>query len=152
MGSYKLDPFKFFAGYEYIKYVNPATPLSAGFVDIGGYVLAFVNNEAYDNPKVVQVYWTGVRYTVIANLVLTMAYYGTHQDAYGSGAQAGCSTAAHSACSGSLEAISFDLDYRFNRHFDVYLGAMYSGVQGGLASGYLATTNINPTVGVRYKF
>src|SRR5260370_11734856 len=31
MGSYKLDPFKFFAGYEYIKYVNPATPLSAGF-------------------------------------------------------------------------------------------------------------------------
>jgi predicted porin len=152
MGSYKLDPFKFFAGYEYIKYVNPATRLSAGFVDIGGYVLAFVNNGAYDNPKIVQVYWTGVRYTVISNLVLTVAYYGTHQGAYGTGAQAGCSTAAHSVCSGSLEAVSFDLDYRFNKHFDVYLGAMYSDVQGGLASGYLATTNINPTVGVRYKF
>jgi predicted porin len=152
MGSYKLDPFKFFAGYEYIRYVNPATRLSAGFVDIGGYVLAFVNNEAYDNPKIVQVYWTGVRYTVIANLVLTMAYYGTHQDAYGTGVQAGCSTAAHSVCSGSLEAISFDLDYRFNRHFDVYLGAMYSGVHDGLASGYLNATNVNPTVGVRYKF
>jgi predicted porin len=138
MGSYKLHPFKFFAGYEYIKYLNPATPLRAGFVDIGGYVLAFVNNDA--------------RYAVIANLDLAVAYYGSHQDAYGTGAQAGCSTPAHSVCSGSLEAISFDFDYRLNRHFDVYLGAMYSSVQGGLASGYLATTNINPTVGVRYKF
>ena len=152
MGSYKLDPFKVFAGYEYIKYVNPATPLSAGFVDIGGYVLAFVNNEAYDNPKIVQVYWTGVRYAVTANLDLAVAYYGSHQGAYGTGAQAGCSTAAHSVCSGSLEAISFDFDYRLNRHFDVYLGAMYSVVHDGLASGYLDTTNINPTVGVRYKF
>ena len=29
---------------------------------------------------------------------------------------------------------------------------MYSGVHDGAASGYLSTTNINPTVGVRYKF
>jgi predicted porin len=152
MGSYKLDPFKFFAGYEYVEYTNPTRPLSAGFVDIGGYVLAFVNNGAYENSKIVQVFWTGVRYTVNANLDLTVAYYGSHQDAYGTGAQAGCSTSAHSVCSGSLEAMSFDLDYRFNRHFDAYLGAMYSGVHDGLASGYLATTNINPTVGVRYKF
>ncbi len=152
MGSYKLDPFKFFAGYEYIKYTNPRMPLSAGFGDIGGYVLAFVNNEAYDNSKIVQVYWSGLRYSVIPNLDLTVAYYGSHQDAYGTGAQAGCSTAAQSACSGSLEAISFDVDYRFNRHFDAYLGAMYSGVHGGLASGYINTTNINPTVGGRYKF
>src|SRR5579864_210272 len=31
MALYKLDPLKFFAGYEYIKYENPRTPLSAGF-------------------------------------------------------------------------------------------------------------------------
>ena len=152
MGSYKVDPFKFFAGYEYVNYTNPTTQLTAGFIDIGGYVLAFVNNGAYDTPKIVQIYWTGVRYTVNANLDLTVAYYGSHQDAYGTGTQAGCSTSAHSVCSGGLEAISFDLDYRFNRRFDAYLGAMYSAVRGGLASGYLNTTNINPTVGVRYKF
>jgi hypothetical protein len=29
---------------------------------------------------------------------------------------------------------------------------MYSGVHDGMASGYLSTTNINPTIGVRYKF
>jgi predicted porin len=153
MALYKLDPLKFFAGYEYIKYENPKTPLSAGFIDIGGYVLAFVNNTAYDNAKISQVYWSGIRYAVVPKLELTAAYYGAHQSAYGGGAQAGCSTNAHSVCSGSLEAFSFDADYRFNVHFDAYVGAMYSGVHDGLANGYpVYTTNINPTIGVRYKF
>jgi predicted porin len=152
MALYKLNPVKLFAGYEYIKYVNPATPLKAGFLDIGGYVLAFVNNTAYDNPKILQVYWGGVRYAVIPQLELTAAYYGVHQSAYGSGTQAGCTTDAHSTCSGDLQTFSFDADYRFNVHFDVYAGAMYSGVHDGLASGYINTTNLNPTIGVRYKF
>lgn len=152
MALYRIDPLKFFAGYLHIKYANPANPMSAGFNDIGGYVLAFVTNNAYINSKTVQVYWTGVRYTVIPNLDLTAAYYGYNQNAYGTGTQAGCTTAAHSTCSGDSEAFSFDADYHFNPHFDAYLGAMYSAVHDGVASGYLHTTNINPTVGVRYKF
>lgn len=152
MALYKIDPLKFFAGYEHIKYANPTTPLSAGFNDIGGYVLAYVTNNAYNNSKTVQVYWTGARYTVIPHLDLTVAYYGYRQNAYGTGKQAGCTTAAYSTCSGSFDAFSFDADYYFNKHFDAYVGAMYSGVHDGVASGYLNTTNINPTVGVRYKF
>jgi predicted porin len=153
MALYRLDPLKFFAGYEHINYANPSTPLHAGFSDIGGYVLAFVTNNAYANDKVVQVYWAGLRYTVIPPLELAVAYYGYHQNAYGVGKEAGCNTAANSACSGSFEAFSFDADYHFNKHFDAYLGAMYSGVHDGAASGYaFDTTNINPTVGVRYKF
>ena len=152
MALYEIDPLKFFAGYEYIKYTNPTRPLSAGFNDIGDYVLAFVTNNAYNNSKTVQVYWTGARYTVIPHLDLTVAYYGYNQNAYGTGKQAGCTTAVSSTCSGSFEAFSFDADYFFNKHFDAYLGAMYSGVHDGVASGYLNTTNINPTVGVRYKF
>jgi predicted porin len=152
MALYQLDRLKFSAGYEYIRYANPAAPLSAGFIDIGGYVLAFVNNTAYDESKIVQVYWGGVRYTAVTGLELTAAYYGVHQDAYGSGIQAGCSTDAHSVCSGSLEAFSFDADYRFNLHFDAYVGVMYSDVRAGMAAGYLYTSNINPTIGVRYKF
>jgi predicted porin len=152
MALYKFDPLKFFAGYEHIKYANPNTPLSAGFNDIGDYVLAFVSNNAYNNSKTVQVYWTGVRYSVTPYLDLTAAYYGYNQNAYGTGKQAGCTTSAHSTCSGNFEAFSFDADYRFNKHFDAYLGAMYSGVHDGVASGYLSTTNINPTIGVRYKF
>ena len=152
MAFYKLDPVKLFAGYEYIKYANPTRPLSAGFNDIGGYVLAFVTNNGYNNEKTVNVYWTGARYTVVPQLELTVAYYGYRQNAYGTGKQAGCTTSAHSVCSGSFDAFSFDADYRFNEHFDAYLGAMYSGVHDGVASGYLETTSINPTVGVRYKF
>jgi len=152
MASYKFERLKFFAGYEYIKYQNPKTPLQAGFINIGGYVLAFVSNAAYDNSKMVQVYWTGLRYAVIPKLELTAAYYGLHQNAYGSGTQVGCSSDAHSTCSGGLEAFSVDADYRFNVHFDAYVGAMYSGVHDSMASGYLSTTNINPTIGVRYKF
>jgi predicted porin len=152
MALYKIDPLKFFAGYEHIKYANPTRPLSAGFNDIGNYVLAFVSNSAYNNNKTVQVYWTGARYTVIPHLDLTVAYYGYHQNAYGTGKAAGCTTAVNSTCSGRFEAFSVDADYRFNLHFDAYLGAMYSGVHDGVASGYLNTTNINPTIGVRYKF
>jgi predicted porin len=152
MGLYKFDPLKFFGGYINIKYVNPKNPLSVGFSDIGGYVLAFVTNNAYNNSKTIQVYWTGVRYAAAPNLELTGAYYGYHQNAYGTGTQAGCSTSAHSTCSGSFEAFSFDADYHFSKRFDAYAGAMYSGVHDGAASGYIFSTNINPTIGVRYKF
>jgi predicted porin len=152
MALYKFETFKFFTGFIHIRYANPNTPLSAGFKDIGDYVLAFVTNSAYTNSKIVQVYWTGVRYSVIPNLDLTAAYYGYRQNANGTGTQAGCSTSAHSVCSGSFEAYSFNADYHFNKHFDAYLGAMHSEVHDGVASGYLYTTNINPTAGVRYKF
>jgi predicted porin len=152
MGSYTLNPVKLFAGYEHIKYADPNSALSAGYTDIGGYVLAVVTNNAYLDSKMVRVYWTGVRYTVVPGLDLTAAYYGVYQNAYGTKTLAGCSTAAHSQCSGNLQGISFDADYRFNVHFDAYLGALYSGVHDGMASGYLYSTNINPTIGVRYKF
>jgi len=153
MAAYQYAPLKFSAGYEHIKYANPATPLGAGFTDIGGYTLAIVNNAAYPNDKIVQVYWAGVRWTVLPGLALTAAYYGVHQNSYAAGKAAGCTTTLNSACSGSLEAFGIDADYFFTRHFDGYLGALYSGVHDGLANGYpIYTTNINPTVGVRYKF
>ncbi len=153
MGMYNFDPFKFFLGYEHIQYANPSSPLGAGFNDIGGYVLAYVNNDAYPNDKKLQVYWTGVRYTVIPHLDLTVAYYGYHQNAYGTGANAGCSTKASGTCSGYFQSFSFNADYQLTKRFDVYAGAMYSGVKNGVANGYnLQTTNINPTIGVRFKF
>jgi predicted porin len=152
MAFYRFDLLKIFAGYEHIVYSNPNSPVSAGFSDIGGYVLAFVTNNAYNNSKTVQVYWSGARYSLSPYLDLTAAYYGYHQNAYGTGIQAACTSIAHSTCSGRFEAFSFDADYRFSRHFDAYVGAMYSGVHDGVASGYIKTTNINPTLGARYKF
>lgn len=152
MASYAFDPLKAFAGYEHIQYADPRHPLDAGFEDIGGYVLAFVTNNAYLVDKTVQVYWTGLRYAVTAPLELTVAYYGYDQNAYGTGKLAGCNTSASSPCKGRFEAYSLDADYHFTKHFDGYVGAMYSGVHGGAASGYLFSTNLNPTLGVRFRF
>jgi predicted porin len=153
LALYKLDPLKFFVGYEHIKYANPSDPLSAGFKDIGGYNLAFVNNDAYANNKILNLYWAGVRYTVIPNLDLTVAYYGYHQNSYATGKDAGCSTNVAGSCSGTFDAVSFDADYTLSKHFDVYAGAMYSTVYDGVANGYLyQRNNLNPTIGVRFKF
>ena len=153
MGLYSLDVLKVFAAYEYIRYANPTHPLPAGFEDIGGYTLAFVNNSAFPDDKILQVYWVGVKYTVIPALELTAAYYGYHQNAYGIGADAGCSSSASGTCSGAEDDISFDADYGLSTHFDAYGGVMYTGVRNGLANGYdLHTTDITSTVGIRYRF
>jgi predicted porin len=157
MGSYTLGPVKFLAGYEYIQYDNPKNKLAAGFSDIGGYNLAFVNNAAYPHPKILNVYWGGVRYTAMPGLELTAAFYGYHQNNYGASQSTGCTTTVPGAmaatCAGHFEALSFDADYSFTKRFDVYAGAMYSAVYDGVASGYnFQRNNINPTIGVRFKF
>jgi len=155
MATYKVAslPVTLYAGYEHIEYANPSTAVAPGTAGLGGYTLAFVNNAAYANDKKLDVYWAGVRYTVLPGLDVVAAYYGYRQNAYGTGSQAGCSTNAHSVCSGSFQAYSLDANYRLTKRFDAYAGLMYSAVSDGVANGYLFdTTNINPTVGVRYMF
>jgi predicted porin len=158
MGSYRIDVWKFLAGYEHMKYANPTHPLAAGFTDIGGYILAFVNVQSgpkstFVDDKVLNVYWAGVRYTALPGLDLTAAYYGYHQNSYATGANTGCSTSIAGNCSGRFEAISINAVYAFTKRFDGYAGAMWSEVLDGVANGYaFQRTNINPTIGVRFKF
>ncbi|MBS0396175.1 MAG: porin, partial [Proteobacteria bacterium] len=130
------------------------TPLAPGSQTIGGYVLAYVNNQSIPaaQSKVYQFVWLGLRYSLTAALDWTLAWYRQEQSAYASGTSAGCSSSASAQCSGLLNAYSTDLVYRATRRFDVYGGAMWSGVRGGFANGFLYTTEINPTIGVRYTF
>ncbi len=147
-------PLKLFAGWEQIRFYDPSVALPGGYNTEGGYVLAFTNNTAYaKSSKTLQVYWTGVKYTFWENFDVTAAYYGYKQNAYATGKEAGCSSATVSgACSGNLNAVSLVADYRFTKRFDVFGGAMWSQVTGGLANGYLQTNNTNPTIGVRFSF
>jgi predicted porin len=164
MGSYKVSVFKFLAGYEHIKYSNPSEPLTpaplngVGFDNIGGYKLAYVNNAAFPQDKILNVYWAGIRYTALPGLDLVGAFYGYHQNTYGTAANnAKCSTTiapeTPGTCSGHFDAFSFDAVYAFTKRFDGYAGAMYSAVYDGVANGYTQQrNNINPTIGVRFKF
>jgi len=153
MGSYKFDPVKVFAGYQHIQFANPTTPLTAGYTTIGGYTLAVVNNTAYPNDKILQVYWAGAKFYATPKFDVTVAFYGYKQNAYSSeAALAGCNSNKSGACSGTLTAASMVLDYRWTKRFDTYFGAMWSSVSDGLANGYLATNTVDPTIGVRYSF
>jgi predicted porin len=153
MAMYTFAPFKFYVGYENIKFENPETPLNPGF-NVAAYTLAFVNNNPYPHEKVLQVYWAGAKWSVDSKLDLTVAYYGYHQSNFATtAANAGCSTSVSSTCSGELIDISFDAVYKLSKRFDAFAGVMYSGVQDGLANGYIySKNNINPTIGVRFTF
>jgi predicted porin len=152
MALYNFDAFKFFAGYEHLRYANPTHALPAGFEGIGGYVLAFVNNAAFPKDKMVNLGWTGVRYTAIKNFDLVGAAYYFRQNSYDTGATAGCSTSIAATCSGYFEAYSLNADYWLTPRFMTYLGAMYSAVYNGVANGYIQRNNINPTIGLRFTF
>ncbi len=158
MVLYNFGAPKVFAGYEHIKFANPDTPLPQGYITIGGYQLAFVNNDAYAINKTQEVYWVGGKYAMTDRLEFTVAYYGYHQDNYATAAQnPECYTKTQPSkpgtCAGELNAVSGLVDYRFTKRFDVYLGTMWSGVRDGLAAGYdLNRDTIATTAGLRFKF
>jgi predicted porin len=152
LGLYDWSVVRVYAGYERISFANPNTPLANGFLDIGGYVLAYVNNKAYSSERVLQVFWGGAKWFVTPDFYLAAAYYGYKQNSYATGADAGCSSTANSACSGTENAVGLLGDYRFSRRFDGYLGTLWTGVRDGLASGYLNSSTLTTTVGIRFKF
>jgi predicted porin len=156
MASYALTPvlpLTVYGGYQHITYMNPSIDLAPGFDDIGGYVLGAVSNTAYaKGDKILQVYWTGARYAVTPQFTAAIAYYGERQTAYATGADAGCSSTVSGSCNGNLHVASLSLDYHFTKRFDSYAGVMWSNVSHGLAAGYLNTTMIDPTIGLRFSF
>jgi predicted porin len=151
-GRYSFGAPQIFAGYEHIEYENPGHPLAPGYVDIGGYILAFVNDTAYAHHRILQIFWTGVRYSVTPRVDVAAAYYGYHQNSYGTGANTGCTSNNSPTCSGTLNGLSLSAAWRFTKRFDAYGGTLWTSVRDGLSSGYLNTSNIATTVGIRYSF
>ena len=101
MALYNFGGPKIYIGYEHIKFENPDNPLSVGSLTIGGYVLGVVNNTAFTNPKILQVFWAGVKFPRSDQLDISAAYYGYKQDAFATGANAGCSSTVAASCSGT---------------------------------------------------
>jgi predicted porin len=152
LASYNMKeifPIKFYAGWERIKFNNPAHAIPAGTQDIGGYILSIPNNAAFNIQKILQISWAGARYTPIPQLDLSAAYYQYNQKSFNAN---GCHNSSASSCAGELHDASLVADYHWTKRFDTYAGVNYSIVQNGLANGYLFTSDWTPMVGVRFNF
>src|SRR5215469_3847673 len=157
--KYTWDPFKFFAGYEHITQNNPSDPLGIGATAQGGYILSGVEDNNLDSPKIVQVWWTGVRYALDEKTDLALSYY--HEEQNDFRRPPTCTPASYrSSCSGTLNEVSFYVDHHFTKRFAVYAGIAYSNVSGGLAIAiphgpgvpYYSDSNVAPTIGGRFTF
>ena len=194
---YTIGPWKFYGGYEHLWFDNPNNPLVPGAFAVGGYNLAYVNNNNYITTRNQDAFWVGVKYSITPTLDVAASYYGIRQGFFTQGAapgtgafantpnaaslnlgtlaaqQAACAanSASETNCKGAEDAASIVLDWRFARHVDMYVGVGYSQRSGGLASGFITTTNNgqllttgvpcttcattvsswNPGVGLRYQ-
>jgi predicted porin len=157
--KYTWEQFKFYAGYEHIRQENPSDPLGIGATAQGGYLLSGVEDNNLDSTKIVQVFWTGVRYSFDSKTDIILSYYREDQNTFR--VPATCTpTNMRSSCGGYLNEGSLFVDHHFTKRFDVYGGVAYSNVSGGLAIAiphgpgvpYYHDDNVAPTIGGRFVF
>jgi predicted porin len=167
VAKYTTGPLKLYAGYEHIRYSAPSDPQTA-FTGIAGSFLCQgcdvfsntnINNTAFGvnglGNKTLHVMWAGAKYAVTEKLDVIAAYYHYIQNSYfgtPTGGPAPCSGSEHAQCAGTFDAISAAVVWRFAPKWDLYFGAMFSQVNGGLANGFFQHNNVDPTVGLRFRF
>jgi predicted porin len=174
LAKYTHGPLNLYGGYEWIQYAPPSDPQTS-FTDIAGdFVAGFIastaspngstaiNNIAYTtgcvaatvcNDKILQVMWGGAKYAVTDNVDVSAGYYHYIQNNFfATGPNLGYSSSAHSQCSGTMDAVSGVIDWRFAAKWDAYLGCMFSQYNGGLANGLQVRNNVDPTAGLRFRF
>jgi predicted porin len=158
--KYTWDPFKLFAGYEYIRQDNPSNPLGVGALDQGGYLLSGVEDNNLDSPKHVQIWWTGLKYAIDGKTDITLSWYHQLQNDFRVPTTCSPEAGFRSSCAGTLNEESLYVDHHFTKRFDGFAGIAYSYVSGGLAIAiphgpgvpYNYDNNLAPTVGGRFTF
>jgi predicted porin len=157
--KYKWDPFKFYAGYEYIWQNNPKNPMGVGATAQGSYFMSGVEDNNLDSEKLVNIWWTGGKYTMAKKTDFTIAWYQQRQNTFR--VPPTCVPGnMRASCAGTLNEGSFYADHRFTPRFDAYTGLAYSYVTGGLAIAiphgpgvpYLHNSNWAPNIGARFAF
>jgi predicted porin len=158
--KYTWDPFKLFAGYEYIWQNNPSRPLGVGATDQGGYLMSGVEDNNLDSQKLLQIWWTGAKYTYRSKTDFTFAWYEQRQNDFRFPKTCSAAAGFRSSCAGTLDEGSLYADHHFTKRFDTFAGIAYSYVGGGLAIAiphgpgvrYNYDSNLAPTVGTRFTF
>ncbi len=158
--KYTVNPFKFFAGYEYIWLNNPKNPLGVGASDQGGYILSGVEDNNLDSERLLNVWWMGVKYAVDPKTDITFAWYEQLQNDFRVPKTCSATAGFRASCAGALNYGSLYSDHHFTKRFDGFVGVAYSFVYGGPAIAiphgpgvpYLHNSNFAPTIGGRFAF
>ena len=153
LAKYTYQKLRLYAGYEYITFKNPSSPVTTGFTGIAGIPYAFpdITQTAFGINEHLQISWAGARYAITPTLDAGVAYYHYDQNSYHVGGF--CNSAAVAGtCAGQLNAVSFNVDWQVAKKLDLYGGFMYSAVANGLANGYQVFNNFAPTAGLRFRF
>jgi predicted porin len=157
---YVWDPFRFFAGYEYVWLNNPKNPLGVGASDQGGYSLSGVEDNNLDSERLLNIWWAGVKYTYRSKTDFTFSWYQQRQNDFRRPPTCSPTAGFRSSCAGTLNEVSFYMDHHFTKRFDGFVGIAYSYVSGGLAIAiphgpgvpYKYDSNLAPVVGGRFTF
>jgi predicted porin len=158
--KYTGEKYRFFGGYEYIWQNNPHDPLGVGASDQGGYFMSGVEDNNLDSEKLLQIWWTGVKYAYDPKTDITFAWYGQLQNDFRYPKTCSIAAGFRSSCEGSLDQGSLYTDHHFTKRFDGFAGLAYSFVTGGMAIAiphgpgvpYLHNSNFAPTIGGRFSF
>jgi predicted porin len=158
--KYSSEAIKFFAGYEYIWQNNPKNPLGVGASDQGGFIMSGVEDNNLDSEKLVQIWWTGAKYTYRSKTDFTFAWYQQRQNDFRLPPTCSAAAGFRASCAGTLNEGSLYADHHFTKRFDTFAGIAYSFVGGGLAIAiphgpgvpYKSDNNFAPTAGGRFTF
>jgi predicted porin len=160
---------------EWMQFAPPSDPFmvsGTGFTDIGGDFVCFqcntaiggtnINSTAFSasagfKDKILTMSWIGARYSVTDDVDVVGAYYHeTQNDFAASSANVkACATlpaSKNNFCSGTVDAASALIDWKFAPKWDTYIGTFFSQFNGGLNNGFLARNNLATTAGLRFRF
>jgi len=156
LARYNWNPFKFYLGYIYSRTSNPSNDSPGGFPTPASGISVppgFVTANNFAIPRNINTVWTGVRYAVRPNVDLSTGFYYEQQNDFlpapGICAPSGRN---NSRCAGDRWSYSVMVEYRPVSRLSLYAGMMYSTVSGGVSNGFLHTSNVDPTVGIRVRF
>jgi predicted porin len=166
LGKYKLNQWQFYGGYLYARLMNPSDAHLNGFETIaegifvpGGFFNkgVFTNNAITANnfniQRLLQTYWTGVRYAVRPDLDVAFGYYFQSQNNFNTTVCTGTGILISSSkCAGGQQGVSFLVDWRPWKRVDLYAGVMRTSFYGGLAQGSNFQVNWDPSAGIRVRF
>ncbi len=158
--KYTWNPFKFYAGFEYIWQNNPTHPLGVGASDEGGYLMSGVEDNNLDSQKQVNIWWAGTKYALDKKTDITFAWYQQRQNTFRVPSTCSIEAGYRSSCAGTLNEGSLYADHHFTPRFDAFAGLAYSWVTGGLAIAiphgpgvpYFSNNNTAPVIGGRFAF